>query len=368
MAGGPSTIRTMAAPIPGAGRDFARFGLTRFCRIALLGGALLLAAPAGGALAQPHAISHQAAASRAAVLPVSKPAREKPVRETVAPRQKSAEPARREAEAEGRGFTFQGRKVRVDVVKAELPGLGPDNRAPAVLILHGAHGLGDGSLYYPQASALAARGITAFVVHYFDGIPQARKAAPSLHDEREQVILEAVGYVARQSYVDPDRIGVFGLSLGGFHALSLGSRDSRIQAVVDQVGAMPAEVQRRGVTYMPPTLVLHGDKDRTVPVRRARELVSLMEQLGTEHEVKIYAGEGHTFRGAARTDSIARTVDFFSRHLAADRGLLKKDLDIDIALGPALPPTLPDRDYAPPRDTLADEKLLQRPDFRSAAE
>ena len=55
------------------------------------------------------------------------------------------------------------------------------------------------------------------------------------------MIAEAVSYVTGQSYVDPDRIGIFGLSLGGFHALSLGSRDPRIQAVVNVVGAMPAE-------------------------------------------------------------------------------------------------------------------------------
>src|SRR3546814_3141080 len=82
-----------------------------------------------------------------------------------------------------------------------------------------------GSLYYPPAKALAEHGITAFVVHYFDGIPQAHKAAPALHDEREAIVSAAVGYVARQAFVDPDRIGIFGLSLGSFQALSLGSRD-----------------------------------------------------------------------------------------------------------------------------------------------
>src|SRR3546814_19107200 len=111
-----------------------------------------------------------------------------------------------------------------------------------------------GSLYYPPAKALAEHGITAFVVHYFDGIPQAHKAAPALHDEREAIVSAAVGYVARQAFVDPDRIGIFGLSLGSFQALSLGSRDTRIQAVVDQVGAMPYEVISRGGPPMPPTL------------------------------------------------------------------------------------------------------------------
>lgn len=347
MAGGKATTLLNAKPLVEA-------ALRRFCRVSAL--ALILGSIAmapvmvpGGAQAQPRAGHAKAAVTPK---PDAKPAKLTPRR------QKSAEGARRAAEAENtNGFNIDGRRVRVDVVKAETDMLGPDGRAPAVLILHGAHGLGDGSLFYPQAKALAERGITAFVIHYFDGIPQARKAAPTLHDERERVIAEAVSYVARQAYVDPERIGVFGLSLGGFHALSLGSRDQRIQAVVNVVGAMPSEVQRRGVHRMPPTLVLHGDRDATVPVRRAYELASLLGEIGAEHEVKIYKGQGHTFRGDAKEDSISRTVDFFERYLGGDRGLLDKELEIDIALAPMVPETetLPIREL-----TIADEALWAR--------
>lgn len=318
---------------------------SRFCFISALALILGSVAAAPVALAQPRASQKATVAPK----PGSKPAALKPRK------QKSAEGARRAAEAENtNGFMIDGRRVRVDVVKAETDLLGPDGRAPAVLVLHGAHGLGDGSLFYPQAKALAEKGITAFVVHYFDGVPQVRKAAASLHDERERVLTEAISYVQKQAYVDPERIGIFGLSLGGFHALSLGSRDDRVQAVVNVVGAMPSEVQRKGVHRMPPTLVLHGDKDATVPVRRAYELASLLDEVGAEHEVKIYKGQGHTFRGDAKEDSINRTVEFFERHLGGDRGLLDKELEIDIALAP----TVPDAESLPIRQlTIADEAM-----------
>ncbi|MFN4309415.1 MAG: alpha/beta hydrolase family protein [Ferrovibrio sp.] len=341
MAGGKATTLLDARTLLGA-------ALRGICRLSVP--ALLLVSVAMVPV-EPIQAQPRAGHSKAAVAPKpdAKPAKAAPRR------QKSAEPARRAADAENtNGFNIDGRRVRVDVVKAETDLLGPDGRAPAVLILHGAHGLGDGSLFYPQAKALAERGINAFVVHYFDGIPQARKAAPTLHDERERVIAEAVSYVQKQAYVDGERIGVFGLSLGGFHALSLGSRDARIQAVVNVVGAMPSEVQRRGVHRMPPTLVLHGDRDATVPVRRAYELASLLGEIGAEHEVKIYKGQGHTFRGDAKEDSISRTVDFFERYLGGDRGLLDRELEIDIALAPVVPETetLPIREL-----TIADEAL-----------
>lgn len=266
---------------------------------------------------------------------------------------KSAEPARREAEAVKSSFEIEGRRVRVDVIKADEAQLPAAGKAPAVLILHGAHGLGDGSLFYPQARALADNGISAFVVHYFDGIPQARKASPQLRREREKVVAEAISHVARQSFVDPDRIGLFGLSLGGFTALSLGSYDPRVRAIVNIVGAMPAEVQREGVHRMPPTLVLHGDRDRTVPVRRAHELADLLGGIGVEHEVKIYRGEGHTFRSEAREDSIERTVAFLAQHLGQNRKRPDRDRGLEIALADVPTPQAP-----PVRQfTIADEAL-----------
>lgn len=267
-------------------------------------------------------------------------------------KQKNAEPARAAAQARGDGFMIDGRWVRVDIIKGDTSLLGYAGKAPAVLILHGSHGLGDGSLFYPQAKALADRGISAFVVHYFDGLSEARKASPALHDQREKVIASAISYVSKLGYVDSDKIGVFGLSLGGFHALSLGSRDARVQAVVNMFGAMPAEVQRKGIDRMPPTLVLHGDRDRIVPVRKAHELESLLKDVGADYEMKIYNGEGHAFKGAAKDDSIARTTDFFERHLGTDRGLLDKPIELDLALAPMVPEkdTLPIRAF-----TIADE-------------
>lgn len=341
MAGGKATTLRNA-------RGSKSMAFRQICMISAF--ALLMGSVAAvpAAQAQPRASKTTVSAPKPGAKPTA-----------AAPRkQKSAEGARRAAEAENtNGFTIDGRKVRVDVVKADMDLLDSDGKSPAVLVLHGAHGLGDGSLFYPQAKALAEKGITAFVVHYFDGVPQARKASPNLHDERERILSEAISYVQKQKYVDPDKIGIFGLSLGGFHALSLGSRDERVQAVVNVVGAMPSEVQRKGVHRMPPTLVLHGDKDATVPVRRAYELASLLDDLGAEHEVKIYKGQGHTFRGDAKEDSINRTVEFFERHLTTDRGLLDKELEIDIALAPVVSETesLPIREL-----TVADEAMFSQ--------
>jgi dipeptidyl aminopeptidase/acylaminoacyl peptidase len=226
-------------------------------------------------------------------------------------------------------YQTDGRSVTVEVFPARgLPaGSGKDSgkapeKAPAVLLLHGASGLGRGEMIYPYAKAMAQAGISAFVVHYFDGIEPRRArhpAAAGLFAEREQVIEDALKHVRALPYVDRSRVGLFGMSLGGFHALGLGVQDPRITAVVDVFGALPAVIDRAEVRRMPPVLILHGARDRVVPVERARQLAAGLARAGVDYDIKIYPDQGHVFRDAALADSVRRTTEFLSEHLSPTR-------------------------------------------------
>ena len=238
-------------------------------------------------------------------------------------------------ESDGLRFTIECFRA-----KAARPG-------PAVIILHGARGIGRNPIYGRLAEELVERGQSAFILQYTSArdvevaaarpgkaqakpVKAATKAAPTKAaalrgksqpqsrkvgaDEQTEAIDTAIAAVQALSYVNHERIGLFGLSLGAFHALAIASRDERIGAVVDMFGGMPRPVHP-SVERMPPTLVLHGDRDAVVPVRRAHELSTLLKSIGAVHEVKIYKGQGHSFTGAADLDSVARTVSFLVRHL-----------------------------------------------------
>jgi carboxymethylenebutenolidase len=212
-----------------------------------------------------------------------------------------------------RGFEIEGRWVELESFPAN--GGWP---APAVVILHGASGVGDGHRLHELAERLSAAGIAAYIPHYFDGLApglRATASSPRLHRQREAVIAAALAYVAAQPNVDAARIGLFGVSLGGFHAVALAAREPGYGAVVDLVGAMPRGIDRAAIRRMPPTLILHGERDALVPVSRARELARLLKRVGATHEIKIYSGQGHVLRGPAWTDSLARSIEFFRRHL-----------------------------------------------------
>ena len=69
---------------------------------------------------------------------------------------------------------------------------------------------------------------------------------------------------------------------------------------------------------MAPTLILHGEDDRIVPVSEARKLQQALEARGVAHEVRIYPNEGHVLSPLAGLDAARRTMLFLARHLAAN--------------------------------------------------
>lgn len=208
-------------------------------------------------------------------------------------------------------FRSGGHAIPVDVMKADARG-----PRPAVVMLHGASGIGNGYMLYPHGGAIAERGIHVFVVDYYAGLGSvSNRSSPGLFAEREKIISDAIAYVRGRKDVDPAKVGVFGLSLGGFHALSLAAQDPSIAAVVDLMGAMPQNISLDDIVRMPPTLILHGSSDRVVTPRRMAAVAAMLDRTGTPYEVKLYIGEGHTLGADAHYDSVLRTANFFDRYL-----------------------------------------------------
>ncbi len=229
-----------------------------------------------------------------------------------------------------------------------------DAPAPAVLILHGSRGIGRNTVYERLAERLAERGYNAFILQYLrpaEPADAAKAGPPSAargqgrtaaarsekariaaartktpprrrlidNESQARAIEDAITAIQALAYVDHGGIGLFGLSLGGFHALAIAAHDTRVKAVVNMFGAMPRQ-SAPGVYRMPPTLILHGDRDNVVPVRRAHELARLLKEIGATHELKVYKGQGHSFRGAADQDSLERATEFLLRWLGAKPG------------------------------------------------
>lgn len=194
---------------------------------------------------------------------------------------------------------------------------------PAVILLHGADGLGQhGPLYREAAAGLAKAGYSAYILHYFDITPGIA-ARGGVHPSAIQgsnflawqaAVSASVEWVACQPGVDPTRVGLIGFSLGSFLAVTEGARNPRVSAVVDFFGGLPPQIAA-SVRRLAPTLIIHGEADRIVPVTEALRLRDLLASRGVPHDLVIYPGVGHELPRQAQDDAAKRVLQFLRCYL-----------------------------------------------------
>jgi dipeptidyl aminopeptidase/acylaminoacyl peptidase len=225
---------------------------------------------------------------------------------------------------------------------------------PAIVWIHGSGsdqnfiGWHPGSyrMYYSASVYLAQQGYVVITPDYRGSSGYSREWATGVHmglgvsDAAD--VLSSADYLKTLDYVDPDRIGVWGLSYGGYLTLQTMTRDPllfrcgiNVAGVVDWAtyGAgyttprlgTPVEnpeIYRESapIYHMDkltrPLLVLHGTNDRNVQFRDSMRLWDVLLKLGKPFEMGVYPGEIHFFRRAhILRDAWRRAEEFFDKHL-----------------------------------------------------
>ena len=225
---------------------------------------------------------------------------------------------------------------------------------PAIVWIHGSGsdqnflGWHPGSyrMYYSASLYLAQQGYVVITPDYRGSSGYSREWATGVHmglgvsDAAD--VASSADYLKTLAYVDPDRIGVWGLSYGGYLTLQAITRDPllfrcgiNVAGVVDWAtyGAgyttprlgTPVENPQIYRVSAPiyhldklarPLLVLHGTNDRNVAFRDSLRLWDQLLKLGKEFDMGVYPGEIHFFRRAhILRDAWRRAEAFFDRHL-----------------------------------------------------
>lgn len=237
-------------------------------------------------------------------------------------------------------------------------------KSPVVIWVHGG-GWKAGSKEPCPAALFALDGYVVASINY-RLIPEHRFPA-QIDDCRAAVrfLREHAG----EHGIDPERIGVWGASAGGHLAALMGVMDddenkddnqpsSRVQAVCDWFGpsnlltirghygqndptdswrdndqALDAQLlggkpdqrkekamQASPVNFVseddPPFLIMHGAKDRLVPLEQSRELTDKLKAAGVDVTLIVFENAGHG-DGEFTAPATLRTVKaFFDKHLA----------------------------------------------------
>ena len=198
-------------------------------------------------------------------------------------------------------------------------------------------------------ASLVDRGFTLFMVRH--GSSPYFKVPDAVKDVR--LALRYIRHHATEFGIDPDRMGVFGGSAGGHLSLVLGTTsDSGNGDADDPIGRTPAKVAAvvayfapvdlRGLTGPndrfpaldfdpdaaasispilhvssddPPTLLIHGDEDRLVPLSNSERIRDAFKEAKVATQLIVIEGAGHGFRGEHSSQAAAALADWFERYL-----------------------------------------------------
>jgi dipeptidyl aminopeptidase/acylaminoacyl peptidase len=198
---------------------------------------------------------------------------------------------------------------------------------------------------------LASRGYVVMSVNYRSGTGYGLefREAPNYGATGASEFNDVLGaglYLKNRADVDPQRIGVYGGSYGGYltaHALARASDlfaagvdihgvhdwNSGIRNFFPDYDPGP-EIERRNFDASPlafvsgwrsPVLLVHGDDDRNVSFAETVRLVEELRKRGVTFEQLILPDEIHGFlRNETWVKVFGAIADFFDRYLTAKKG------------------------------------------------
>ena len=224
------------------------------------------------------------------------------------------------------------------------PDLRPGEKRPAMIFIHGGsrrqmllgyHYMHFYHMAYAMNQYFANKGYVVLSVNYRSGIGYGRefRNAPGRGraGNTEYRDIRAAGeYLRDRADVDPDRIGLWGLSYGGILTAQGLARDSDLFAAgVDIAGVhlWGNSIDPETVSYQSssvsevenwtsPVLLIHGDDDRNVAFSQTVGLVQLLRAQGVPHELIVFPDDVHDFLLHERwLVTFDATDDFFDRYL-----------------------------------------------------
>lgn len=112
--------------------------------------------------------------------------------------------------------------------------------------------------------------------------------------------------------IDPDRVYVTGVSMGGYGTWDAIQREPALFAAALPICGGGDTARAPSIKNIP-VWTFHGDKDTAVPVNRSRDMAKALEACGGKIQYREYPGAGHDVWTRTYNDSDVLAW-FFSQH------------------------------------------------------
>jgi predicted peptidase len=186
--------------------------------------------------------------------------------------------------------TFESKiHVRVNYLLYLPPDYATEEKLPLLVFLHGA-GACDDNLDMVKRDGLPKLIEQGKTFPFIIVSPQCGKDQWWTAEQRELTAL--IDEIVAKYKVDPERIYLTGLSMGGFGTWSLAAyAPDRFAAIIPICGGGTPNVAR--LLEKTPVWAFHGGKDPIVPVTQSQEMIDAIKKAGGEAKLTIYPDAGH---------------------------------------------------------------------------
>jgi dipeptidyl aminopeptidase/acylaminoacyl peptidase len=249
--------------------------------------------------------------------------------------------------------SFDG--LAVEAFLTEPVSLDRTKEYPMVVLIHGGPHGAQGPEFNLKAQAYANHGYATLMVNYRGSTSYGQKFTDAIFGDQDGAeardVLAGVDAVLGQfQWLDPNRLGVEGVSYGGQLADWIITQTNRFRAAVPTAGIsnlisfnflsyyhdyLPVEYgqtlqqgtlmdqlwQHSAMRYVmnvhTPVMLMHGLNDNDVPTEEAMQYYIALKEVGVETILVLYPREGHGLQEPSHLiDDINRSIDWYDRHFA----------------------------------------------------
>jgi dipeptidyl aminopeptidase/acylaminoacyl peptidase len=246
--------------------------------------------------------------------------------------------------------------LEIEGVLTKPVGYEPGKRYPLLVAVHGgphSRVLNTFRQYY-SFQVWAANGYAVFAPNFRGSSGYAgtfdTASRRDLGGKDFQDIMTGVDHLIRMGIADPERLGIFGGSYGGYMTNWAITQTDRFKAAVsmygifnlitdfsnsylpswepDYLGAyywddLDIYIRRSPFAYVKniktPVLILHGEADPNTFISNSKEMYAALTHLGKTVEFVRYPREGHGFRELNhRLDEVRRCLEWFDRYVKGE--------------------------------------------------
>jgi dipeptidyl aminopeptidase/acylaminoacyl peptidase len=233
--------------------------------------------------------------------------------------------------------------------------LDPDATYPLIVSIHGGPHGQQGPAFQFHNQVYAGRGWATLMVNYRGSIGYGQKFADAIFGdqhgaEAQDVLYGTSSALRRYLWLDRSRVGIEGVSYGGFVCTLLLSQTGMFRAAISTAGitnpitynyrtnnnqyvhmAYGIEPHQQNLmdrlwqsaplrfvgAVRTPTLLMHGENDSDVPIAETEQFYIALKDVGVETVMVRYPREGHGIREVRHmADSIGRSIQWFEDHFA----------------------------------------------------